>query len=134
MPDLNIRALAEESKQEMEEIIKSPTKKTKNNSSTTQKTAKSNKPKNNIPKKEEPQKIKRGQGRPVIDESKGKKSDYCKILNIQVPEETIKNIQEYALPARGLNMTEYINILIEKDMKKNTEKYKDKISGKDIFD
>lgn len=66
----------------------------------------------------------RGKGRPCIDESKGKKKDYCKTINIAVPEEVLEQVKDYALQGRRLNLTEYINLLIKNDLEKNFENYK----------
>lgn len=73
-------------------------------------------------------------GRPCIDIEKGKKRNYCKTINIAVPKEDIDKIQMYALNARGVNLTEYINILIEQDLKKNLTKYKKEINRDKNFD
>lgn len=84
------------------------------------------------PKKKTVSEETRGKGRPCIDESKGKKRDYCKTINIAVDSEKIEQVKEYALQGRGLNLTQYINLLIENDMKKNLEKYKAKINANDF--
>ena len=76
----------------------------------------------------------KGKGRPCIDENKGKKRDYCKTINIAVDNEKIKQVKEYALPGRKLNLTEYINMLITKDLEKNLEKYKKEIKRTVNFD
>lgn len=76
----------------------------------------------------------RGKGRPCIDESKGKKRDYCKTINIAVPMDKMELVNEYALQGRGVNLTEYINILIEKDLEKNLAKYKKEINRAVDFD
>lgn len=68
-------------------------------------------------------------GRPFADESKGKKKDYCKTINIAVDKELLEKVNDYSLVARGVNLTEYINLLIENDMKKNLEKYKETIKS-----
>lgn len=76
----------------------------------------------------------RGKGRPCIDENKGKKKDYCKTINIAVPKDKIELINDYALQGRGVNLTEYVNLLISKDLEKNLEKYKKEISRTVDFD
>ena len=88
-------------------------------------------PKKPTPKKSEET---RGKGRPCIDESKGKKRDYCKTINIAVDSEKMEQVKEYALQGRGLNLTEYINLLIAKDLEKNLEKYKKEIKRTVDFD
>lgn len=77
---------------------------------------------------------KRGKGRPCIDETKGKKRDYCKTINIAVDSKKMEQVREYALQGRGLNLTEYINLLITKDLEKNLEKYKKEIKRTVDFD
>ena len=94
-----------------------------------------NKPKKTSTKKDnDNNSSKQKQGRPCIDKSKGKKKNYCKTINIAVPKEDINKIQEYALNARGINLTEYINLLIEQDLKKNLTKYKKEINRDKNFD
>lgn len=94
-----------------------------------------NKPKKTSTKKDnDNNRSKQKQGRPCIDKSKGKKKNYCKTINIAVPKEDIDKIQEYALNARGINLTEYINLLIEQDLKKNLTKYKKEINRDKNFD
>lgn len=77
---------------------------------------------------------KRKVGRPVIDESKGKKRDYCKTINIAVPKDKLKLVNEYGLVARSLSLTDYINLLIEQDLEKNLENYKKEIKRIVNFD
>lgn len=76
----------------------------------------------------------RRKGRPCIDEEKGKKRDYCKTINIAVPKDKIDLVNEYALNGRGLNLTEYINLLIEQDLERNLKKYKKEIERTIDFD
>ena len=73
-------------------------------------------------------------GRPLKDESKGKKRDYCKTINIAVPKEVIDEVNELATKARGINLTDYINLLIANDLEKNRDKYKKSLSQKNDFD
>lgn len=91
-------------------------------------------PKKPTPKKKTVSEETRGKGRPCIDESKGKKRDYCKTINIAVDSEKMEQVKEYALQGRGLNLTEYINLLIAKDLEKNLEKYKKEIKRTVDFD
>ena len=76
----------------------------------------------------------RRKGRPCIDEEKGKKRDYCKTINIAVPKDKIDLVNEYALNGRGLNLTEYINLLIEQDLERNLKKNKKEIERTIDFD
>lgn len=80
------------------------------------------------------QPIERKKGRPCIDETKGKKRNYCKTINIAVPKDKIDLVNEYALNGRGLNLTEYINFLIEQDLERNLSKYKKEIARTIKFD
>ncbi len=73
-------------------------------------------------------------GRPLKDESKGKKRDYCKTINIAVPKEVIEEVNELATTARGISLTDYINLLIANDLEKNRDKYKKSLSQKNNFD
>jgi hypothetical protein len=73
-------------------------------------------------------------GRPLKDASKGKKRDYCKTINIAVPNEVIEEVNELAIKARGINLTDYINLLIANDLEKNRDKYKKSLSQKNNFD
>lgn len=75
----------------------------------------------------------RSKGRPCKDESKGKKRDYCKTINIAVPKDKLEQVNEYALNGRGLNLTEYINLLIEQDLEKNLTEYKKEIKREPKF-
>lgn len=78
--------------------------------------------------------VERKKGRPCIDETKGKKRNYCKTINIAVPKDKIDLVNEYALNGRGLNLTEYINFLIEQDLDRNLAKYKKEIARTIDFD
>lgn len=78
--------------------------------------------------------VERKKGRPCIDETKGKKRNYCKTINIAVPKDKIDLVNEYALNGRGLNLTEYINFLIEQDLNRNLKKYKKEIERTIDFD
>ena len=70
-------------------------------------------------------------GRPLKDKSRGKIREYCKTINVAVPNEIIKEVNELSLPARGISLTDYVNILITKDLEKNREKYRRDLSRKD---
>ena len=83
---------------------------------------------------EQPTTTKGKQGRPCIDETKGKKKDYCKTINIAVPKEVLDKINTYALEVRGVNLTEYINLLIDQDLDRNLEKYKKELKRNVTFD
>lgn len=76
----------------------------------------------------------RSKGRPCADESKGKKRDYCKTINIAVPKDTLEAVNTFALPGRGLNLTDYINVLIKKDLEKNISKYYKIVEDTSKFD
>ncbi len=76
----------------------------------------------------------RAKGRPVKDESKGKKKDYCKTINIAVPKDNLEQISEFATAARGISLTDYVNLLIAQDLEKNLSKYKKEINRHPDFD
>ena len=76
----------------------------------------------------------RAKGRPVKDEAKGKKRDYCKTINIAVPKDTLEQISEFAMAARGISLTDYVNLLIAQDLEKNLAKYKKEINRHPDFD
>ena len=78
-------------------------------------------------------KSKREVGRPVKDESKGKKRDYCKTINIAVPKDKLELVNEYGLVARSLSLTDYINLLIEQDLEKNLTEYKKEVKREPKF-
>lgn len=73
-------------------------------------------------------------GRPLKDESKGKKRDYCKTINIAVPKDVIEEVNGLAIVARGMNLTDYVNLLITNDLEKNRDKYRKTLSQKNDFD
>ena len=68
--------------------------------------------------------VSKTKGRPLQNESRGKKRDYCKIINIAVPQEVIDEVNEIATKAREINLTEYINQIINEDLEKNRDSYK----------
>lgn len=76
----------------------------------------------------------KAKGRPLKDESKGKKRDYCKTINIAVPKEVLEEVTGLATAARGMNLTDYVNLLIKNDLDKNRAKYRKNLSQKDDFD
>ena len=76
----------------------------------------------------------KAKGRPLKDESKGKKRDYCKTINIAVPKEVLEEVSGLATAARGMNLTDYVNLLIKNDLDKNRAKYRKNLSQKDDFD
>lgn len=80
------------------------------------------------PKVVEPKVPIKTKGRPVKDTTKGKKRDYCKTINIAVPKDVIDDVNDLALVARGLTLTDYINLLITQDLKKNREEYKNEVA------
>lgn len=63
-------------------------------------------------------------GRPIQDASRGRKREYCKTINIAVPKEVLEELNELAMKARGVTLTEYVNLLIVHDLEKNRDKYK----------
>lgn len=73
-------------------------------------------------------------GRPLKDETKGKKRDYCKTINIAVPKEILEEVNGLAIVARGMNLTDYVNLLITNDLEKNRDKYRKTLSQKNDFD
>lgn len=82
------------------------------------------------PKAAEP----KAKGRPLKDETKGKKRDYCKTINIAVPKDVLEEVTGLATAARGMNLTDYVNLLIKNDLDKNRAKYRKNLSQKDDFD
>lgn len=76
---------------------------------------------------------KRGVGAPVKDASKGRKKDYCKTINVAVPKDKLELVNEYGLVARGLSLTDYINLLIEQDLEKNLTAYKKEVQREPKF-
>lgn len=75
-----------------------------------------------------------GAGRPLKNPDKGRKREWCKTINIAVPKETIEQVNQYALLGRGMNLTEYVNTLIEADLDKNIVKYQEIIDQSFDFD
>lgn len=72
----------------------------------------------------------KAKGRPVDDAKKGKKRDYCKTINIAVDKEIMDKVNEYALPGRGVSLTEYVNALIKKDLEDKMATYKAELKRK----
>lgn len=85
------------------------------------------------PKVVEPKVPIKTKGRPVKDTTKGKKRDYCKTINIAVPKDTIELMNEFALNARGISLTDYINLLITQDLEKNLDAYKKEVKREPLF-
>ena len=86
------------------------------------------------PKPKETAAAAKSKGRPLKDEAKGKKRDYCKTINIAVPKEVLEEVTGLATAARGMNLTDYVNLLIANDLEKNRAKYRKSLSQKDDFD
>lgn len=64
------------------------------------------------------------QGRKCKDETRGAKKNYCRTINILVPEELFDALTLAAdVKCKG-NKTDYINMLIQKDAEENGTKYK----------
>ena len=64
------------------------------------------------------------QGRKCKDETRGAKKNYCRTINILVPEENFEALSLAAdVKCKG-NKTDYINMLIQKDAEENGDKYK----------
>ena len=61
------------------------------------------------PKPKETAAAAKSKGRPLKDEAKGKKRDYCKTINIAVPKEVLEEVTGLATAARGINLTDYVN-------------------------
>ena len=78
-------------------------------------------------------KNKKKMGRPVKNELKGHKREYCKTINIAVDKEVLEEVYNVALPARGFNLTDYVNDLIRKDLRENKKGYKQLLEAQKAF-
>ncbi len=76
----------------------------------------------------------RAKGRPVKDEAKGKKKDYCKTINIAVPKEIIEEVNKTALQVRGMSLTDYVNFLITRDLERNRKNYERELTKSPALD